>query len=65
MRRAENRCTPDSTITAPPLRGLSKPASYPVVERDLWRGRVSGLFAALRALQGQRRQQEPEVQTLS
>jgi hypothetical protein len=47
--RNERRCTLDPGLTALALRGL-KPASYPFVERHLWRKRAAGLFAALRAV---------------
>jgi hypothetical protein len=65
MRRHHDRCTLDPGRTALALRGLSKPASYPFVERHLWRRRAVGLFAALRALLGRRRQREPEAQVSS
>jgi hypothetical protein len=65
MRRDTDRCTLDPGRTALALRGLSNPASYPFVERHLWRRRAAGVFAALRALQGQRRQRAPEAQASS
>jgi hypothetical protein len=65
MRRDDDRCMLDPGRTALALRGLSKPASYPFVERHLWRRRAAGLFAALRALQGQRRPRGPEAQASS
>jgi len=65
MRRDDDRCTLDPGRTALALRGLSKPASYPFVERYLWRRRAAGLFAALKALQGQRRQPAPRAQASS
>ena len=58
MRRDTDRCTLDPGRTALALRGLSKPASYPFVERQLWRRRAAGLVAALSVLGGQRRQRE-------
>jgi hypothetical protein len=58
MPRDDDRCTLDPALTALALRGLSKPASYPFVERHLWRRRAAGLFVALRALRGQRSQRE-------
>jgi hypothetical protein len=61
MRRDNDRCTLDPGRTALVPRGLSKPASYPFVEQHLWRRRAAGLFAALRALGGQRRQREREI----
>lgn len=65
MRKTDHRCTLDPGLTALALRGLSKPASYPFVERQLWRRRAAGLFAALRALQGRRRQRQPAAQRWS
>jgi hypothetical protein len=61
MPREDHRCTLDPGLTALALRGLSKPASYPFVERHLWRRRAAGLFAALRRLGGQRRRPEREA----
>jgi hypothetical protein len=58
MRSDNDRCTLDPGLTALALRGLSKPTSYPFVERHLWRRRAAGLFGALRALRGQRSQRE-------
>ena len=63
MRKDTDGCTLDPGRTALALRGLSKPASYPFVERNLWRRRAVGLFAALRALHKQ--QQAPEAQASS
>ena len=65
MRRDADRCTLDPGRTALALRGLSRPASYPFVERHLWRKRAVGLFLALRALGGQRRPRKPEAQASS
>jgi hypothetical protein len=65
MRRHDDRCTLDPGRTALALRGVSQPASYPFVERHLWRRRAAGLFAALSALGGQRRQREREAQASS
>jgi hypothetical protein len=65
MRRDDDRCTLDPGRTALALRGMSHPASYPFVERHLWRRRVAGLYAALRTLQGRRRQREPKAQAAS
>ena len=62
MRRDDDRCTLDPGRTALALRGLSKPASYPFVERYLWRRRAAGLFAALSALGRQKTPQKPEAQ---
>jgi hypothetical protein len=44
MRRHDDRCTLDPGRTALALRGMSPPASYPFVERHLWRKRAVGLF---------------------
>jgi hypothetical protein len=63
MRIDTDCCTLDPGRTALALRGLSKPASYPFVERHLWRRRAVGLFAALRALQKQ--QEAPGMQASS
>ena len=63
MRKDDDRCTLDPGLTALALRGLSKPTSYPFVERHLWRRRAVGLFAALRALHKQR--QAPEARASS
>ena len=65
MRKDDDRCTLDPGLTALALRGLSKPTSYPFVERHLWRRRAAGLFAAVKTLGGQRRQQEREAQASS
>jgi hypothetical protein len=65
MRRDDDRCTLDPGRTALALRGLSKPASYPFVERHLWRRRAAGLFAALTALGGQRRPRERDAEASS
>jgi hypothetical protein len=65
MRKDTDGCTLDPGRTALALRGLSKPASYPFVERHLWRRRAAGLFAALRALQRRRRQRDPEAHASS
>ena len=65
MRKDDDCCTLDPGLTALALRGLSKPTSYPFVERHLWRRRAAGLFAALGALRGQPRQRGREVQTSS
>jgi hypothetical protein len=65
MRSDTDGCTLDPGRTALALRGLSKPASYPFVERHLWRRRAAGLFAAVKTLGGQRRQQEREAQASS
>ena len=65
MRRDDDRCTLDPGLTALALRGLSKPTSYPFVECHLWRRRAAGLFAAVKALGGQRRQQERDAQASS
>jgi hypothetical protein len=62
MRRDDDRRTLDPALTALALRGLSKPAAYPFVERYLWRRRAAGLFAALKALGGQRRDRNREMQ---
>jgi hypothetical protein len=62
MRRDTDRCTLDAGRTALALRGLSKPVSYPFVERQLWRRRAAGLFVALKALCGQRSQPRREAQ---
>jgi hypothetical protein len=58
MRRDTDGCTLDSGRVALALRGLRKPASYPFVERQLWRRRAAGLFLALKALRGQGSQPE-------
>ena len=50
MRKDTDRCTLDPGRTALALRGLAMPASYPFVERGLWRRRAAGLLAAMRAL---------------
>ena len=47
--RRDTSCTLDPGLTALALRGLSKPSSYPFVERHLWRQRAGGLWAAIRA----------------
>jgi hypothetical protein len=62
MRRDTDRCTLDPGRTALALRGLSEPSSYPFVEQQLWRRRAAGLFAALKALRGQRSQSRREAQ---
>ncbi len=40
-------CTLDPGLTILALRGLSKPSSYPFVERHLWRRRAIRLRAAI------------------
>jgi hypothetical protein len=65
MRRDDDRCTLDPGRTALALRGMSDPASYPFVERHLWRRRAAGLFAALRALGRPKTPRKPEAQTSS
>ena len=45
----DDRCTLDPGLTALALRGLSKPSSYPFVQRYLWRRRAAGLGAAIMA----------------
>jgi hypothetical protein len=65
MRRDTDRCTLDPGRTALALRGLSQPAAYPFVERQLWRRRAAGLFAALTARGGQKSPREREAQALS
>jgi hypothetical protein len=49
MRRDDDRRTLDPALTALALRGLSKPAAYPFVERHLWRRRAAGVWAAILA----------------
>jgi hypothetical protein len=65
MRKDTDCCTLDPGLTALALRGLSKPTSYPFVERHLWRRRAAGLFAAVKALGGQKRLQARETQASS
>jgi hypothetical protein len=45
--RRDDSCTLDPGLTALALRGLSKPSSYPFVERHLWRRRAAGVCAAI------------------
>jgi len=45
--RRDTSCTLDPGLTALALRGLSKPSSYPFVERHMWRRRAAGLGAAI------------------
>jgi hypothetical protein len=65
MRRDTDRCTLDPGRTALALRGLSQPAAYPFVERQLWRRRAAGLFVALRELGRRKTPQKPEAQASS
>jgi hypothetical protein len=65
MRRDTDRCTLDPGRTALALRGLTRPTSYPFVERHLWRRRAAGLFAALKALRGQSHQRAREARASS
>ena len=47
--RQDDSCTLDPGLTVLALRGLSRPSSYPFVERHLWRRRAAGLWAAILA----------------
>jgi hypothetical protein len=42
--------------------GVTKPSSYPFVERHLWRKRAVGLFVALARLGGRTSERKREVQ---
>ena len=48
--RRDTSCTLDPGLTALALRGLSKPSSYPFVERYLWHRRAAGLCEAIRVI---------------
>jgi hypothetical protein len=62
MRKNTDCCTLDPGRVALALRGLSRPASYLFVERQLWRRRAAGLFVALKTLSRQRSQPAREAQ---
>jgi hypothetical protein len=47
LMRRDTSCTLDPGLTALALRGLSKPSSYPLVERHVWRRRAAGVDAGI------------------
>jgi hypothetical protein len=49
MRANDRRVMLDPGLTALALRGLTRPSSYPFVERHLWRRRAAGLCAGMMA----------------